>query len=132
MNCGGGRTRIRVGRRDPSLNQPTPIVSTITRNRGWNNVYNHDDEDANEPTSPDARRMDGIVGIKMPTAPWMKGPLLLQPNEVLGLSKPIKKKKIVNGKPKKSHRLLTDKMSGGRGKKAMKIVNEAFRRGAYW
>ncbi|GAB4827888.1 hypothetical protein Ancab_034772 [Ancistrocladus abbreviatus] len=110
---------------NPSLTTPIPTVSATTRNRSWNDVYNHDDEDANEPTSPDARRTDGTAGIKMPTAPWMKGPLLLQPNEVLDLSKPIKKKKIVNGEAGKSYRLLTDKVSGGRGKKAMKLVIES-------
>ncbi|GFY86770.1 maize chloroplast splicing factor-like protein [Actinidia rufa] len=54
----------------------------------------------------------------MPTAPWMKPSLLIPPNHVLDLSKPRKKKTL---KPERS---LTGKISGGRGKKAMKKIFE--------
>ena len=54
----------------------------------------------------------------MPTAPWMKPPLLIPPTHVLDLSKPRKKKTL---KPEQS---LTGKISGGRGKKAMKKIFE--------
>ncbi|PSS30594.1 Chloroplastic group IIA intron splicing facilitator like [Actinidia chinensis var. chinensis] len=56
--------------------------------------------------------------IKMPTAPWMKSPLLIPPSHVLDLSKPRKKKTL------KLERSLTGKISGGRGKKAMKKIFE--------
>ncbi|KAK9272489.1 hypothetical protein L1049_002862 [Liquidambar formosana] len=61
----------------------------------------------------------------MPTAPWMKGPLLLQPNEVLDISKPSTKKSSSNGGHKKSDCALTDKVSGRRGKKAMQKIVES-------
>lgn len=59
----------------------------------------------------------------MPTAPWMKGPLLLQPNEVLHLRKSGDKNRSSTVKDQeKSDRALTGKESGVRGKKAMKKI----------
>ncbi|KAL6960974.1 hypothetical protein U1Q18_038739 [Sarracenia purpurea var. burkii] len=60
----------------------------------------------------------------MPTAPWMKGPLLLHPSQVLDISKPSTKKNSPNGEDKESDTSLMDKVSGGRGKKAMKKIFE--------
>ncbi|KAK6927933.1 RNA-binding, CRM domain [Dillenia turbinata] len=63
--------------------------------------------------------------IKAPTAPWMKGPLLLEPSEMLDLSKArfhAKKKRDISEKIRDSDRALTDKVSGGRGKKAMSNI----------
>nr|GMD51977.1 chloroplastic group IIA intron splicing facilitator CRS1, chloroplastic isoform X1 [Ipomoea batatas] len=61
--------------------------------------------------------------IKAPTAPWMKGPLLVEPNQVLRFSKPRRRRKdstfIENETPDKA---LTSKVSGGRGKKAMNKI----------
>lgn len=59
----------------------------------------------------------------MPTAPWMKGPLLLEPDEVLNPSQPTNTRK-----PLGSHKqdgFLTEKISGRMGKKAMKKVVES-------
>ncbi|KAF8399079.1 hypothetical protein HHK36_014945 [Tetracentron sinense] len=62
----------------------------------------------------------------MPTAPWMKGPLLLPPNRVLDLSKTRKKNSPSNGEDdEKKDRSLTDRVSGGRGNKAMRKIVES-------
>jgi len=60
----------------------------------------------------------------MPTAPWMKAPLLLQPSQVLDLSRPRKEKKSAIDEDEKRYQSLTGKVSGGRGKKAMKKIFE--------
>ncbi|XP_052480123.1 chloroplastic group IIA intron splicing facilitator CRS1, chloroplastic [Gossypium raimondii] len=56
--------------------------------------------------------------IKMPTPPWMKGPLLLQPDEVL---KPTTKRSS-NNNSKAPEKALFGKESGVRGKKVMKKI----------
>lgn len=61
-------------------------------------------------------------GIKGPTAPWMRGPLLLEPNQVLDLSKSRKKKDTNFAKTQNPNDALSGKVSGGRGKKAMKMI----------
>lgn len=66
--------------------------------------------------------MQSNAAVKVPTAPWMKGPLLLQPSEVIDLSKPRKKKDYDNATEVRYNKSLTEKVSGGRGKRAMKIV----------
>lgn len=58
----------------------------------------------------------------MPTAPWMKGPLVLQPHEVLDLAKPRKTKTRDNDKAGKSDGALTDKLVGRRGKNAVRQI----------
>lgn len=68
------------------------------------------------------KQSDGA--IKMPAAPWMKGLLLLQPNEVSDLSKARKKKRSTSD----VDRSLTEKIGGVRGPKAMrKIVRSVAR-----
>lgn len=52
----------------------------------------------------------------------MKGPLLLQPNEVLDLSKSRPKKVAGSAGAEKPDLSLTKKVSGGRGRKAMKKI----------
>ncbi|TYH44338.1 hypothetical protein ES332_D11G187300v1 [Gossypium tomentosum] len=59
--------------------------------------------------------------IKMPTPPWMKGPLLLQPDEVLNASKPTTKRSS-NNNSKAPEKALFGKESGVRGKKVMKKI----------
>ncbi|XP_022737625.1 chloroplastic group IIA intron splicing facilitator CRS1, chloroplastic-like isoform X2 [Durio zibethinus] len=59
--------------------------------------------------------------IKMPTAPWMKAPLLLQPREMLNLSKPTTKKGS-NRNAKAPDKALFGKESGVRGKKVTKKI----------
>ncbi|XP_059293338.1 chloroplastic group IIA intron splicing facilitator CRS1, chloroplastic [Lycium ferocissimum] len=61
-------------------------------------------------------------GIKGPTAPWMKGPLLLEPNQVLDLSKSRRKKDTNFAVTQNPIDALSGKVSGGRGKKAMKKI----------
>lgn len=63
----------------------------------------------------------------MPTAPWMKGPLLLPQGEVLHLSNPTTKpkdKKKKNGTSRDPDRFLTQKVPGRMGKKAGKEIAE--------
>ncbi|GKE43113.1 chloroplastic group IIA intron splicing facilitator CRS1, chloroplastic, partial [Tanacetum coccineum] len=54
------------------------------------------------------------------TAPWMKAPLLLEPNQVINFTKPKPKKNKSFHKKKEFE--LTQKVSGGRGKQAMKKI----------
>ncbi|KAJ9540933.1 hypothetical protein OSB04_027439 [Centaurea solstitialis] len=56
------------------------------------------------------------------TAPWMKAPLVLEPNQVLDFSKPKNRKKSSDNKDEKGAKSLTQKVSGGRGKHAMKKI----------
>ncbi|KAL4577594.1 hypothetical protein LXL04_013704 [Taraxacum kok-saghyz] len=56
------------------------------------------------------------------TAPWMKGPLILEPNQVIDFSKPKTRKKSSDNKNEKAEKSLTHKVSGGRGKHAMKKI----------
>lgn len=55
----------------------------------------------------------------------MKGPILLQPNEVLDISKPSTEKSSDNDQCENSDRSLTDRESGGRNKKAMQKIVES-------
>ncbi|OMP04744.1 hypothetical protein COLO4_09355 [Corchorus olitorius] len=57
----------------------------------------------------------------MPTAPWMKGPLLLQPHEVLNPTKPTTKRSS-NGNAESPDKALFGKESGVRGKKVMEKI----------
>lgn len=67
--------------------------------------------------------------VKMPTAPWMKAPLLLPSDEVLDLSKPNQRKKInVDFDSRKADRSLTEKISGRNGKKVIKKVVQRIER----
>ncbi|CAE6104085.1 unnamed protein product [Arabidopsis arenosa] len=56
--------------------------------------------------------------IKVPTAPWMKGPLLLRPNEIVDTEKRNKPRKV----EEKTFKALNRRESGVRGKKAMKKI----------
>nr|GMD57033.1 chloroplastic group IIA intron splicing facilitator CRS1, chloroplastic isoform X1 [Ipomoea batatas] len=80
-----------------------------------------DHRDGIEPKKQETNHSNSA--IKAPTAPWMKGPLLVEPNQVLRFSKPRRRRKdstfIENETPDKA---LTSKVSGGRGKKAMNKI----------
>ncbi|KAI3451781.1 hypothetical protein Pfo_008446 [Paulownia fortunei] len=61
--------------------------------------------------------------IKAPTAPWMNGPLLVKPNEILESSKPRTKKDFTFSRNGEHPDIaLTGKVGGGRGKVAMKKI----------
>ncbi|CAL8136851.1 unnamed protein product [Prunus armeniaca] len=66
--------------------------------------------------------------IKAPTAPWMKGPLLLQPHEVIDFSKPRNKKTHNNAKAEKPDTVLAGKLVGIRGDKAIKQIVQSIER----
>ncbi|XP_011021270.1 PREDICTED: chloroplastic group IIA intron splicing facilitator CRS1, chloroplastic [Populus euphratica] len=62
---------------------------------------------------------NATTNVKVPTPPWIKGPLVLQPHELLNLTNPKNKKPIKNDKIEKDDKALTAKESGVRGNKAM-------------
>ncbi|KAJ6369682.1 hypothetical protein OIU76_028018 [Salix suchowensis] len=62
---------------------------------------------------------DATSNVKVPAPPWNKGPLILQPHELLNLTNPVNKKPIKNDKIGKDDKALTAKESGVRGNKAM-------------
>lgn len=69
--------------------------------------------------------------IKAPTAPWMQGPLLVEPNQFLNLSDRPRSKKGSNFDRVKDHnpdQELTGKMGAGRGKKEMKKIFEGIKK----
>ncbi|XP_072990605.1 chloroplastic group IIA intron splicing facilitator CRS1, chloroplastic isoform X1 [Typha latifolia] len=58
--------------------------------------------------------------VKMPTPPWMRGPLLLPPDQVLDLSDPKKKSTLDDAAADDEwDSSLTAKVRGGRGRRAM-------------
>ncbi|GMN28143.1 hypothetical protein TIFTF001_001930 [Ficus carica] len=60
--------------------------------------------------------------IKMPTPPWMRAPLVLQPHELIDLSKPKNDDQFTDRKAEKSRNELTDKLVGRRGKNVIKKI----------
>ncbi|XP_065848337.1 chloroplastic group IIA intron splicing facilitator CRS1, chloroplastic isoform X2 [Euphorbia lathyris] len=106
----------------------TPIISSLNPSTHKNSSTN-----VHSPSLPTTNNLQFPVlsnpisqsnaAIKVPTPPWMRGPLLLQPHEVLNLSKPRNKNSSKTADFEKTDKALTDKESGVRGKKAMiKIV----------
>ncbi|CAI0451453.1 unnamed protein product [Linum tenue] len=74
--------------------------------------------------SPDSHSHPNAATARIPTPPWVKGPLRLQPHELANLSNnPPKPRKPLESAEEKADKALTAKESGVRGKKAMsKIV----------
>ncbi|KAL9255272.1 Chloroplastic group IIA intron splicing facilitator CRS1, chloroplastic-like protein [Drosera capensis] len=109
------------------LKKPKPLncLSTTTASISINGVH-YNNIEPNKPRNPDSQKQnqnDHIPTIKMPTAPWMQGPLLLPPNEVLDFSKSqTKKPNPTNRNGKNPDRVLTEKVSGARGRQAMKKI----------
>ncbi|KAL5581829.1 hypothetical protein UlMin_014271 [Ulmus minor] len=60
--------------------------------------------------------------IKMPTPPWMTGPLVLPPHEVVDISKPGNKKNSNSGRDENPGGVLSDKLVGRRGKNVIKKI----------
>lgn len=88
------------------------------------NDDNSDFESKNEELSSSSSKpsSDASSVVKAPTAPWMRGPLLLQPNQVLDLSEPRTKKNSSFAKTNDPDKALTAKIGPGRGKREMKMV----------
>ncbi|KAI8534440.1 hypothetical protein RHMOL_Rhmol10G0089800 [Rhododendron molle] len=94
----------------PYISTPLSLPSNSFRNP--KPIHSSQNPFSSSPAEPNSHS-----SIKIPTAPWMtKSPLLLNPNH---LSKPKKKPNSEN-----PERPLTEKISGGRGKKAMKRIFE--------
>ncbi|KAK9115425.1 hypothetical protein Syun_022222 [Stephania yunnanensis] len=64
--------------------------------------------------------------VKAPTPPWMQGPLILPCSEVLDLSRGRPKKGKSRGEDsERRNASLTEKVSGGRGRQAMRRIVES-------
>lgn len=93
-------------------------VTTFASKSNDNNLE-FENQDSGSSLNPIAHSSSGIKG---PTAPWMRGPLLVEPNQVLDLPKSRKKKDANFEKTRNLNDALSGKVSGGRGKKAMKKI----------
>ncbi|KAK8688806.1 hypothetical protein V6N13_087545 [Hibiscus sabdariffa] len=103
------------------LNSLIPLSSSFNpdKNPSKTQKGNHSFNKNSKFSVPKNHDNDGPV--KMPTAPWMKGPLLLQPDEVLNASKPTTGKSS-NTNSKTPEKALFGKERGVRGKKVMKKI----------
>ncbi|OWM64422.1 hypothetical protein CDL15_Pgr020389 [Punica granatum] len=79
------------------------------------------------PPSPELNSRSNAF-VKMPTAPWMKGPLLLPSHEVLDPKKTQVGKSSGSGKVEKADRALTDKVGGVRGSKTVQKIVRSIER----
>ncbi|XP_061338331.1 chloroplastic group IIA intron splicing facilitator CRS1, chloroplastic-like [Gastrolobium bilobum] len=99
------------------------ISSSLLPNHNNNN--NNNDHQPNSLSIPKVHS-DGNVAIKAPTPPWMTGPLLLQPHDLLHFSNPKRFNKGLDKLEKHEHeptdndKALTAKVV--RGKKVMKKI----------
>ncbi|XP_010549910.1 PREDICTED: chloroplastic group IIA intron splicing facilitator CRS1, chloroplastic [Tarenaya hassleriana] len=111
-----------------SLRTPSLIIVSCSANPNQKppNATNHHqvEQIRNNPGFPvskePTRNPDAV--IKVPTAPWMKGPLLVRPDEVLDLSKPMKRRSSGRKVEEKTFKALNRRESGIRGRKAMKKI----------
>ncbi|KAJ7971235.1 chloroplastic group IIA intron splicing facilitator CRS1, chloroplastic [Quillaja saponaria] len=118
-----------------SLFSYTNISSSLSPNPPKNPKPNHPPNPLPLPSTANNSNVSVSIGsispsadavIKVPTAPWMKGPLLLQSDEVIDLSKSNAKKSFRKGKLGNSDdKELIEKESGVRGKKAMNKIVES-------
>lgn len=85
-----------------------------------NSSLNPNQNTSNAAKTPQFRENRGLsdAAIKVPTAPWMKGPLLLRPDEILDTEKRNKPRKV----EEKTFKALNRRESGVRGRKAMKKI----------
>lgn len=85
-----------------------------------NSSLNPNQNTSNAPKTPQFRENRGLsdAAIKVPTAPWMKGPLLLRSDEILDTEKRNKPRKV----EEKTFKALNRRESGVRGRKAMKKI----------
>ena len=104
----------------------THISSSLLQNN--NNNYQHHPTSLSIPKDPNNSDSDAsIIKVKAPTPPWMKGPLLLQPHELLDLSKPNKRlsKRHVEESERADKALIGKEV---KGKKAMKRISKKVER----
>ncbi|RYQ92695.1 hypothetical protein Ahy_B09g098909 isoform B [Arachis hypogaea] len=117
-----------------SLNSSThsysyTCISSSFNNNNQNQHHHHHPNSIPIPKDPNNSHYDAssiTIKVKAPTPPWMKGPLLLQPHDVLDLSKPKNKrlsKRHMDKEEEESE--CVDKALHGkevRGKKVMKRI----------
>nr|DAD32591.1 TPA_asm: hypothetical protein HUJ06_011442 [Nelumbo nucifera] len=111
----------------------TPSIDSSTSSSSRNNNSSNSSQSPSSNfaflSEPPSRKDDAT--IKMPTAPWMKGPILLPANEVLDLSKTRTRKKSSSKSRDddgNNDKWLTDRVSGGRGKQAMRKIMQGITR----
>ncbi|XP_057733671.1 chloroplastic group IIA intron splicing facilitator CRS1, chloroplastic-like [Arachis stenosperma] len=112
----------------------TCIFSSFNNNN-QNQHHHHHPNSIPIPKDPNNSHYDAssiTIKVKAPTPPWIKGPLLLQPHDVLDLSKPKNKrlsKRHMDKEEEESERV--DKALHGkevRGKKVMKRIARSIER----
>lgn len=101
---------------------PPNLTSSSVRSpiNGGNSDFEADNEELSSSSSKPSSDVSSV--IKAPTAPWMRGPLLVQPNQVLDLSEPRTRKYSSFSKTVDPDKALTAKIGPGRGKREMKMV----------
>ncbi|KAK2986787.1 hypothetical protein RJ640_011012 [Escallonia rubra] len=105
-----------------------PTTTTTIHSRSSSNGDLHSRSSSNSDRdypSPSEPHSGAGSAIRAPTAPWMKGPLILEPNRILDPSKQNYKNNFSSVKEENPIQSLTERISGGRGKKAMKTIFKA-------
>lgn len=102
-----------------SLFLPARAYPSLITNSSLNPNQNPSNA-AKSPQFDQFREKRGLsdAAMKVPTAPWMKGPLLLRPDEIVDTEKRNKPRKV----EEKTFKALNRRESGVRGKKAMKKI----------
>ncbi|KAK9041226.1 hypothetical protein V6N11_016337 [Hibiscus sabdariffa] len=103
------------------LNSAIPFSSSFNSNQNPSKTQKGNHSFNKNSKFSVSKNHDNDGPVKMPTAPWMKGPLLLQPHEVLNASKPTTGKSS-NSNSKTPEKALFGKERGVRGKKVMKKI----------
>eukprot|EP00268_Persea_americana_P014992 TRINITY_DN16793_c0_g1_i1.p1 TRINITY_DN16793_c0_g1~~TRINITY_DN16793_c0_g1_i1.p1 ORF type:complete len:763 (-),score=164.69 TRINITY_DN16793_c0_g1_i1:455-2743(-) len=107
-----------------SLPNPTPLQSNrplIILSISCTSSSSHSQPKSLNPKPP----IPSTNVVKMPTPPWMQGPLLLPPEQLLDLSRTPTKPRHKSDGPDRS---LTQGVRGGRGRLAMKKIVDGFTR----
>lgn len=105
------------------------LTSLFLSSRAYPSLINNSSLNPNQNPSSNAAKISQFdqfrenrglpdASIKIPTAPWMKGPLLLRPDEIPDTKKRIKSKNV----EEKTFKALNRRESGVRGRKAMKKI----------
>ncbi|OMO80207.1 hypothetical protein CCACVL1_13100 [Corchorus capsularis] len=102
------------------LISPIPLSSSLNSNQNPSKTHKQN-LSFNNSSKSSVSKDPNNGPLKMPTAPWMKGPLLLQPHEVLNPTKPTTKRSS-NGNAESPDKALFGKESGVRGKKVMEKI----------
>ncbi|XP_042504782.1 chloroplastic group IIA intron splicing facilitator CRS1, chloroplastic [Macadamia integrifolia] len=110
----------------PSKSLRVPPCEAKTLLKSSSSSSNNNNSDSQSPSSKVLFLSETLSSsngfVKMPAAPWMKGPLLLPPSEVLDFSKSKKKSSSKGEDDENYDSWLTEKVKGGRGRQAMRDI----------